>query len=53
MFHIRKSVEVLLLTSVTPGEKITGSLVICYISYRTINLSRFFPYPFPVLHVID
>jgi hypothetical protein len=45
----RKSEE----TSVTPVENATRILNICYISFHTINFPCFFPYSFPVLHVIE
>jgi hypothetical protein len=40
-------------TCVTPVEDSTGSLIIYYISFRTINFPCFPPYSFPVLHVIE
>jgi hypothetical protein len=40
-------------TSVKPTENSKESLVIYYTSFRTINLTCFSPYSFPVLHVIE
>jgi hypothetical protein len=37
----------------TPVNNSTGILIICYISFRTINFSFILPYSFPVLRVIE
>jgi hypothetical protein len=39
--------------SVKPVESATGSLTICYTSFRAIHFPYFLPYSFPVLHVIE
>jgi hypothetical protein len=39
-------------TSVTPVENSTGSLIICYIRFRTINFLGFLQYSIRILHVI-
>jgi hypothetical protein len=45
--------KILLHECVTPVDNSTGSLTICYISFRTINFPCFLQYSFPVLHVIE
>jgi hypothetical protein len=40
-------------TNATRVENSTGCLIICYISFRTVNFPCFLPYSFPVLHVIE
>jgi hypothetical protein len=47
------SMEVLHKSSVKPVENSVGSLIICYISFGTINFPYFLPFSFPVLHVIE
>jgi hypothetical protein len=34
-------------------EKLKGSILICYINFSILILDFFFPYSFPVLHVIQ
>jgi hypothetical protein len=41
------------MSSAMPVDKSTGNVIICYISFRTMNFLCFLPYSFPVLHVIE
>jgi hypothetical protein len=40
-------------TGITSIEIRTGNKVICYITFRGVNFSRFLPYSFPLLHVTE
>jgi hypothetical protein len=50
---VSELIKKFLAISLTPVTNSTGSLIIPYISFRTVNFPCFLPYSIPVLHVIE
>jgi hypothetical protein len=48
-----KGGELSLMCEITPIENSVGSVIICYITFHALNFSRFLPYSFPLLYVME